>query len=151
MTKYMTKQQREAISNRLILTFGILLCGSLVMLYVYNFISAGYMRETQNVIGVLAVIFAVLAVVSVVLGKIKNKKFMRPFPTFLGAFIGGAIVFLPRLIPAFQAKTAVILVFVLMLVYLIVMAIITGIILKLHPEQPKEKKVVHAKKKNKRK
>ncbi len=151
MTKFMTKEQREKVSNRLILNFGILLCGALIMLYVYNFISAGYVSQTQNVLGIIAIVSAVIAIVFAVLGKVKNEKFLKAAPVFLGMFIAGAITYLPRLIPALQAKTAVIIVFLLMLVYFIVMAIITGVILKTHPEQPKEKKAIHHAKKKKRK
>ena len=151
MTKFMTKEQREHVSNRLILNFGILLCGALIMLYVYNFISAGYVNQAQNVVGVIAIVSAVAAIVFAVLGKTKNEKFLKWAPVFLGMFIAGAITFLPRLIPALTAKNAVIIVFLLMLVYFIVMAVITAVILKKHPEQPKEKKQIHHTKKKKRK
>lgn len=151
MTKFMTKEQREKVSNRLILNFGILLCGALIMLYVYNFISAGYVNQAQNVVGVIAIISAIAAIVFAVLGKVKNEKLFKWAPVFLGMFIAGAITFLPRLIPALTAKNAVIIVFLLMLVYFIVMAVITAVILKTHPEQPKEKKAIHHAKKKKRK
>lgn len=151
MTKFMTKEQREKVSNRLLLNFGILLFGALIMLYVYNFISAGYVNQTQNTVGVIAIISAILAIVFAVFGKVKSEKYLKFAPVFLGMFIAGAITFLPRLIPALSAKNAVIIVFLLMLVYFIVMAVITAVILKKHPEQPKEKKQVHHAKKKKRK
>ena len=151
MKKFMTKEQREHVSNRLILNFGILLFGALIMLYVYNFIGAGYVRQTQNVLGAIGIASAVVAIVFVVLGKLKNANFLTVVPVFLGMFIAGAITYLPRFVSNLQAKTAVIIVFWLMLAYFIVMAVITAIILKVHPEQPKEKKVVHHAKKKKRK
>ena len=151
MTKFMTKEQREKVSNRLILNFGILLCGALIMLYVYNFINAGYVSQAQNVCGVVAIISAVLAIVFAVIGKVKGNKLLSVAPVFLGMFIAGAITYLPRLVSALEAKTAVIIVFLAMLVYFIIMAVITAVILKKHPEQPKEKKQIHHAKKKKRK
>lgn len=149
----MTKNEREKVSNRLILNFGIILAGALIMLYVYNFISAGYVKQAQNVVGVVAIISAVLAIVFAVIGKVKGSNLLKVAPMLLGMFVAGAITFLPRFIPALDAKTAVIIVFLAMLVYFIVMAVITAVILKKHPEQPREKKQIHhakKKKKNKR-
>ncbi len=151
MTKFMTKEQREKVSNRLILNFGIILAGALVMLYVYNFISAGYVRQAQNVVGVAAIISAVLAIVFAVIGKVKGNKMASVAPVFLGMFIAGAITFLPRFVSALDAKTAVIIVFLAMLLYFIVMAVITAVILKKHPEQPREKKQIHHAKKKRKK
>ncbi len=151
MTKFMTKEQRDKVSNRLVLNFGIILAGALIMLYVYNFISAGYVKQAQNVVGVVAIISAVLAIVFAAIGKAKGNKMLRIAPVFLGMFIAGAITFLPRFIPALDEKTAVIIVFLAMLVYFIVMAVITAVILKKHPEQPREKKQIHHAKKKKRK
>lgn len=157
MEKFMTREEREKLSNRLVLNFGVLLCGALVMLYVYNFISAGYVSQAQNTVGIIAIIAAVLAVVFFVLGKSKYPKIKNYSAIFLGTAIGGAITFAPKLsfvqtaIPVFTAKTAVISVFLLMLAYLIVMAVITGITLKTHPEAPRDKKIQHAKGKKKKK
>lgn len=151
MTKFMTKEQREKVSNRLILNFGILLFGALVMLYVFNFINAGYVTEAQNVAGVIAIIAAVLAIAALILGKTKMPKLLKFAPVLLGIFIAGAVTYLPRFISALDAKMAVILVFLLMVLYFIVIAVVTAVTLKLHPEQPKEKKAVHHAKKKKRK
>ena len=153
MEKFMTKQEREKLSNKLVLNFGILLLGALVMLYVYNFISAGYVLQTQNTLGIIAIISAVLAIVFFVIGRVKNLKIKNYSAIFLGVAVAGFVTYLPKLsfvqsaIPAFTAKMAVISVFLLMLLYFIVIAIITGITLKLHPEMPKAKKIQHAKKK----
>ena len=70
----MTKEQREKISNRLTLNFGILLCGALIMLYVYNFVVAGYVHETVNFVGIVGILSAVAAIVLFVLGKVKYRK-----------------------------------------------------------------------------
>ena len=146
----MTKEQREKVSNRLTLNFGILLFGTLLMLYVYNFINAGYVTVTQNVVGIIAIISLVFAIVCVILGKKKYAKLLKFAPVFLGMFVAGAIIYLPRLISALHAKTAIIIVFLAMLVYFIVMAIITAVILKKYPEQPKAKNIVHSKKKKRK-
>ncbi len=157
MTKFMTKQEREKVSNRLVLNFGILLAGALIMLYVWNFISAGYIRQAQNVCGISAIVAAVLAIVLFVVGTVKKNAMKRYSAVALGVFIAGAIVYLPAVSSLTQKltiltpKNAVIFVFLLMLVYFIVMAIVTGVILKKHPEAPTEKKIQHAKKKNRRK
>lgn len=152
MTKFMTKQEREKVSNRLVLNFGILLAGALVMLYVWNFISAGYIRQTQNVCGVTAIVAAVLAIVLFVVGSVKKNALKRYSAVPLGVMIAGVILYLPYLLaPKFMfvtPKNAVITVFSLMLVYFIVMAIVTGVILKKHPEAPRQKNVQHTKKKN---
>ena len=151
MTKFMTKEQREKVSNRLILNFGILLFGALLMLYVFNFINAGYVTQAQNVVGVIAIIAVVLAIAALILGKTKMPQLLKAAPVLLGVCIAGAITYLPRFISALDAKTAVMIVFVLMVVYFIVIAVVTAVTLKLHPEQPKEKKNVHHAKKKKRK
>ena len=153
MTKFMTKQEREKVSNRLVLNFGILLGGALIMLYVWNFISAGYVRHTQNVCGIAAIIAAVLAVVLFVMGSVKKNAMKKYSAIPFGVMIAGVILYLPYLLAPkltfVTPKNAVITVFVLMLVYFIVMAIVTGVILKKHPEAPVEKKKIqHAKKKN---
>ncbi len=157
MKNFMTKTEREKRSNRLVLNFGILLCGALIMLYVYNFVNAGYVRQAQNVVGVLAIICAVLAIVMFVLGIKKAPKVKNYSAVALGAAIAGAIVYAPRFsfvratLPVFTAKTAVISVFVLMLAYFIVISVVTSIILATHPEEPVEKKKIqHAKKKRRK-
>ena len=153
MTKFMTKAEREKVSNRLVLNFGILLAGALIMLYVWNFVSAGYVRQTQNVCGIAAIIAAVTAIVLFVVGSVKKNALKKYSAVPLGVMIAGVIVYLPHLLATKFAfvtpKNAVITVFILMLIYFIVMAIVTGVILKKHPEAPKEqKKIQHAKKKN---
>lgn len=157
MEKFMTKEQREKISNRLTLNFGILLCGALIMLYVYNFVTAGYVHETANFLGIVGILSAVAAVVLFVLGRVKYPKIKNYSAIFLGIFIAALIVYAPRitfianLLPAFTIKTAIIVVFLLMLAYFIVFAIVSGIILKTHPVAPVEKKKIqHSKRKKKR-
>lgn len=158
MTKVMTREQREKLSNRVILNFGILLCGALIMLYIYNFISAGYQTQTAYTVGVIGILSAIAAIVFFVLGKVKYPKIKNYSAIFLGMFIASLITYAPRfgfmadLLPSFTMKTAVVTVFILMLVYFIVLSIVTAIILKTHPEAPVEKaKIHHAKGKKKKK
>ncbi len=155
MKNYITKEQREKLSNRVVLNFGVLLCGALVMLYVYNFLIANYTSSTLNFVGVVGIISLIATIVFFVLGKTKFPKMKNYSGIFLGAFIAALIVyaskfgFITKLIPAYTAENAVILVFILMAVYFVAFAIATAIYLKLHPEMPSEKKIQHKKKKRK--
>ena len=156
MKNFITKEQREKISNRVVLNFGALLCGALVMLYVYNFIIAGYSVSTVNLVGIVGIVSAVLAIVMFVLGLKKFPKIKNYSGIFLGMFIAALIVyaskfgFVTNLIPAYTAKVGVIVVFVLMAVYFIAFAVATAIYLKLHPEMPSEKKKIQHKKKKRK-
>ena len=143
---FITKEQKEHVSNRLVLNFGMVLAGALIMLYVYNFVSAGYVSAVQNVLLVLGIIFAVGAVLTFIFGKKKNPKLSKFAPILLGAFVVCAVVASTKFIPAFAAKTAVLVTFILMAVYFIVMAIYTGIYLKKHPVIIEKNKIVHKKK-----
>lgn len=149
----MTKEERENVSNRLVLNFGILLLGALIMLYIYNFLNAGYTKQTATVVGVVGIISIIAAIVMFVVGKIKKHKILNYSAIPFGMFIAALITYFPRfnLISGFTMKNAVILVFILMLAYFIVLTIINAIILKTHPEAPVEKKIKHAKGKKKRK
>ncbi len=158
MKNFMTKQEREKISNRLLLNFGVVLCGALVMLYVYNFVNAGYVIEAQNTIGVIGILAAIAAVVFFILGNKSHPKMKNYSGLFLGIVIAALVTYAPNipfvanLIPALNAKSAIVLVFLLLLAYFVVFAVVSGIILKTHPEAPAEKKKIqHAKGKKKRK
>ena len=72
---YITREQKEKISNRLVLNFGILLAGALVLLYVYNFYASGWNTQLINVLSILGIIFGVAAIAMFVLGL---KKPVRP-------------------------------------------------------------------------
>lgn len=144
--KFITKEQKEKVSNRLVLNFGILLAGALIMLYVYNFVSAGYTSSVQNVLLTLGIIFAVLAVVTFVLGMKKLPSLKKYAPVALGAFIACGVVASTKFIPAFPIKTAVLSVFILMAAYFIVMAIYTAIYLGTHKVIVEKKKIQHKKK-----
>ncbi len=145
--KFITREQKEKVSNRLVLNFGILLLGALVMLYVYNFTAAGYIPAVQNVLFVLGIIFAVATIAAFVLGKLKFSKLTKYAYILLGAFITCGIPASTKFILTFSIKKAIVLTFILMAVYFIVMAIYTGIYLKTHPVLIKKQKIVHKKKK----
>ena len=144
---FITKEHKEKVSNGLVLDFGIVLAGALIMLYVYNFVSAGYVASVQNFMLVMGIIFAVGAVATFVLGKKKCPKLTKYAPTLLGAFVIAAVVASTKFIPAFPIKTAVIATFILLALYFVVRAIYTGIYLKNHPVLIEKKKIVHKKKK----
>lgn len=144
--KFITKEQKERVSNRLVLNFGLLLAGALVMLYVYNFVSAGYTSSVQNVLLTLGIIFGVLAVATFVLGIKKLPTLKKYAPVSLGAFIACGVVASTKFIATFPIKTAVLTVFILMAVYFMVMAIYTAIYLGTHKVLVEKKKIVHKKK-----
>ena len=45
---FITKEQKDKVSNRLVLNFGVLLAGALVLLYVYNFYASGWNTQLIN-------------------------------------------------------------------------------------------------------
>ena len=155
---YITKEQKEKVSNRLVLNFGVLLAGSLALLYVYNFFASGWGTQLLSVLSVLGIIFAVVAVAMFVLGLVKFPK-MKNFSAIpFGAFLACALIaYLPKW-NFFMAKfsfithrhystgMAVIITLILMLIYFIVLAVITGIYLKTHPVLVEKKKIQHKKK-----
>ena len=104
--KFITKEQKEKVSNRLVSIFGILLAGALVMLYIYNFVAANYIRDVQNVLLVLSIIFFITTVLTFVLGIKKFPKVFKFWPISLGAFIACGIVASTKFIYDFPIKTA---------------------------------------------
>ncbi len=151
--KFITKEQKEKVSNRLVLNFGILLAGALIMLYVYNFTVSGYSLEVKNVLGVLGIILAVIAIAMLVLGFTKYPKFKNYSAIPFGAFIPCALIsyfhkipFLSSAFPTFSATHAIIITLLLMALYFIVLCVYTGIYMATH-KVIVEKKVIHHKKK----
>lgn len=144
--KFITKEQKEKVSNRLVLNFGILLAGALIMLYVYNFVAANYISSVQNVLLTLGIIFAVVAIATFVLGMKKLPSLKKYAPVALGAFIACGVVASTKFIHTFPIKTAVLSVFILMVAYFIVMAIYTAIYLGTHKVIVEKKKIQHKKK-----
>lgn len=152
--KFITKEQKEKVSNRLVLNFGILLAGALIMLYVYNFSASGYPLEVKSVLGVLGIIFAVVAIAMLVLGLTKYPKIKNYSAIPFGAFIPCAIIsyfhkipFLTSAFPTFSITHAVILTLILMAVYFIVLCVYTGVYIATHPVLVEKKKIQHKKKK----
>lgn len=126
------------------------------MLYVYNFVAAGYAKQTALFVAIAGIVSLVATIVFFVLGKTKCPKMKNYSAIFLGMFIAALITYAPQfgfvksLIPAFTMKSAIVTVFILMLVYFIVISVISGITLKTHPEAPTEKKKIQHKKKKRR-
>ena len=144
--KFITKEEKERISNRLVLNFGILLAGALAMLYVYNFVAAGYTSAVENVLFVLCIIFAIAAISTFILGKKKFPSLKKYAPICLGIFLACGIVASTKFITAFPIKTSIVSVFILMAIYFVVIAIYTAIYLKTHPVLVEKKKIQHKKK-----
>ena len=144
--KFITREQKEKVSNRLVLNFGLILAGALVMLYVYNFVGGGYQSMVQNVLLVLSIIFLAGAIATFILGKKKFPKLEKYTWILLGAFILSGLVASSKFIPTFPIRTSIYVAFILLAIYFIVMAIYTAIYLKTHPVIIEKKKIVHKKK-----
>lgn len=145
--KFITKEQKEKVSNRLVLNFGILLAGALILLYIYNFNSA-YPAQIRTFLGVLGIIFLLLGIAMLVLGFKKNPKYKSYSSLPFGAFVPCALVsYVSRLpIYGYTAEKAIGLSLILMLVYFVVLAIYTAIYLKTHQVLVEKKKIQHKKK-----
>lgn len=128
----MTKEKKEQLSNRLVLNFGILLVGALIMLYVNSSIKSIYSQIAYTVILVLGILGAIAAVLLFVLGPKKSPKLKNYSAVGLGVFVGAALIYLSKLnLLSFYSKSfAVVTVYLAMLVYFIVMAVYTGIMLR---------------------
>ena len=156
---YITREQKEKISNRLVLNFGILLAGALVLLYVYNFYASGWNTQLLNVLSILGIIFGVTAIAMFVLGLKKCPKTKNYAAIPLGAFIATALIaYLPKLnffmagfsnlfSKHYSTGMAVVVCLILMVIYFIVLAVYTAIYLKNHPVLVEKKKIVHKKRK----
>ena len=150
--KFITKEQKEKVGNRLILNFAILLSGALLLLYVFNF-NMGYPTQVKSVLGVLGIVFAVVGIAMLVFGFAKkNSKLKRYSSIFFGAFIPCALVSYVSKLPLainsnYTTKTAVGISLILMLVYFVVLAIYTAVYLHTHPVLIEKKKIHHKKKK----
>ena len=150
--KFITKEQKEKVGNRLILNFAILLSGALLLLYVFNF-NMGYPTQVKSVLGVLGIVFAVVGIAMLVFGFVKkNTKLKRYSSIFFGAFIPCALVSYVSKLPLvansnYTTKTAVGISLILMVVYFVVLAIYTAVYLHTHPVLIEKKKIHHKKKK----
>lgn len=152
--KFITKEQSERVGNRLVLNFGILLAGALILLYVYNFAAAGYPAEVKKVLGVLGIIFLVVAVAMLVLGFKKFPKLKNYSAIPFGAFIPCALVsyfhkvpFLSNALPGFTIQNAIVVTLILMAVYFVALAVYTGIYNATHTVLIEKRKIQHKKKK----
>ena len=154
MAKTITKERQEQLANRLVLNFGILLGVALIMLYVNNALrSYGvYQATTYTISLILGIIGAAGAVVFFVLGKKKCPKLKNYSAVFLGLFVICALIYLAKLaiIPGYDHIMAVIAVYVAMVVYFIVLAIVTGIMMKRPLEKTAKEEKKHAKKKKRK-
>ncbi len=151
----MTKEKREQLSNRLVLNFGILLTASLVLLYLNSALRSGIKASNAAfaVILIVGIISLVLGVFLFVYGKTKKPAVTNYSAICLGTLIGSALLYLVKLnwIPAYTNAKAVITVYIAMAVYFIVLTIITATQLKKPLVKSDAEKIVHSKKKKRRK
>ncbi|MBE7036297.1 MAG: hypothetical protein E7403_03275 [Ruminococcaceae bacterium] len=146
----MTRKQKEKLSNRLVLNFGILLAAGLVLLYVNSaFQSYRLANSLYSIIQIVGIIALVLGAYVFIVGKLKKPVIKNYSAIFFGISIGCGILYTSkfRLIPGIQSSNAVIPVYVAMAVYFIVLAIITGIQLKKPLVKTENEKIKHKKKK----
>lgn len=128
----MTKEKREQISNRLVLNFGLLLLGALLMLYVRSAIMSTFSKIAYIVILILGILGLASAIALFVVGKSKKPRLRNYSAVGLGVFVVSALVYLSKLnLFSFYTKNiAVATVYIAMLVYFIIMAIYTAVMLK---------------------
>ena len=161
--KFITQEQKEKMSNRVVLNFGVLLAGALVLLYVYNFYVNGYMLPFYKTLRTLGYIFAVLAAAMFGVSFVEKFRKMRNYAAIpFGAFIATIfLVFLPNNYSyngfmvqfnnitgkPYYFGTAVLVVIALMVLYFIALSVYTAIYLANHPVASQKKKIEHKKKK----
>ncbi|MBR5236222.1 MAG: hypothetical protein IKW06_02460 [Clostridia bacterium] len=130
----MTKEQKEKLSNRLVLNFGILLAAGLVLLYVNSALRGGFRAAgiTYTIMLIVAVLCVLLGIFLFVWGKKKKPAVKNYSAVCLGVFIGCAMIYFSglNLVPAYTKTVAVISVYIAMAVYFIVLSIITSIQLR---------------------
>ncbi|MBQ4517736.1 MAG: hypothetical protein II997_04015 [Clostridia bacterium] len=147
----MTRKQKEQLSNRLVMNFGILLAAGLILLYVNSALRSGIRisNPTYLIILILGIISLALGVYVFVLGKIKKPKLTNYSAIFFGTFISCAVLYVSKFgwIPGFDKMTAVIPVYILMAVYFIVLSIVTAIQLRKPLVKSESEKIQHKKKK----
>lgn len=158
-----TQEQKDKASNRVVLNFGVLLAGALVLLYAYNFYANGWSMQLYKVLGVLGYIFAGLA--AVMFGASFTNKFRKirnyaaiPFGAFIATVF---LVYLPNNYSynafmvtfnnitgkIYDFKMATLIVCALMVLYFVVLSVYTAIYLKTHPVAVQKNKIQHKKKK----
>ena len=150
--KFITKLQREKVSNRLVLNFALLLAEALFLLYIFNF-NMAYPVQVMNVLTVSGIIFAVICILMLVIGFVKKSSKLKRYSAIpFGAFIPCVLIAYAQKIPAitnsnYTTKTAIGLTLILMIAYFVILAIYTGIYLGTHPVLVEKKKIHHKKKK----
>jgi len=110
--------------------------------------------QVKNVLGVLGIIFLVVAVAMLVLGFKKFPKLKNYSAIPFGAFVPCALIsyfhkvpFLTNAFPGFTIQNAIIATLILMAVYFVVLAVYTAIYSKTHTVIIEKKKIQHKKKK----
>ena len=147
----MTRKQKEQLSNRLVLNFGVILAAGLILLYVNSALRSGIRisNPTYLIILILGVISLLLGAYLLVLRKFKKSNLTNYSALFFGIAIGSAVLYISKfsLIPGIDRTNAVIPVYILMAVYFIVLSIITAVQLRKPLVKSEAEKIQHKKKK----
>ncbi len=141
----MTREEKERISNRLVMNFGILLLAALVLLYVRSALSSSFSGITYTIILIVGIACLLASIVMFVLGKKNSSKIKNYSAIPFGVFVGSMVLYAAKLniIPLYRWNTAVATLYLLMLIYFTVMAVITAIQLRkplIKPARNKKKK-----------
>ncbi|MBE7022597.1 MAG: hypothetical protein E7414_05230 [Ruminococcaceae bacterium] len=149
----MTRKEKERLSNRLVLNFGVLLAAGLILLYVNSALRSGGRSIAYWVILIAGILGAVGAAVLFFWGRLKKPAIKNYSAVGLGLFIGCAMLYVSKLgwIPGYTHVRAVIAVYIAMAAYFIVMAIITGIMLRKPLIKTESEKITHTAKSKKKK
>lgn len=147
----MTKKKREQLSNRLVLNFGILLLGALIMLYVNSAIKT---YSVANIAYIVILILGILGLASAVFlfvyGKQKKPQVKNYSAVGLGVFIASVVIYASKL-NLYSKNIAVIAVYLLMLIYFIILAVYTSVMIRKPLEKDPAAEAVKKNKKKKRK
>lgn len=156
----MTKENKERLSNRLVLNFGILLAAGLVLLYVNTALRSGgnAMNWAYLFLLITGILSIVLGLFLLIWGKLKKPAVKNYSAVCLGTLIGSAAIYITKFgfIPGYDKVKAVICVYIAMAIYFVVMAVITAVLLhkptiKSEAELVARQKKLAAQKKKKKK
>ncbi|MBE7048645.1 MAG: hypothetical protein E7393_04670 [Ruminococcaceae bacterium] len=143
----MTKEQKEKLSNRLVLNFGILLVAALVLLYVNSALHSGGRESAYWFILAVGIISVPLGVFLFIWGKLKKSAVKNYSAVCLGTLIACAVLYISKWgLFTLHSGRAVIAVYAAMAIYFIIMAIITAIQLHKPTVKSEAEKAAYAKK-----
>lgn len=152
----MTKEEKQKVSNRLVINFGMLLFGAFMLLYVRNALMGIYRGVTFTILLVLGVLCLLGSAIMFFMGKKGNEKLKNFSAMPFGVFAICIILYFSslELVVPFTWQRALALVYILMAVYFIIISIFTYILLRKPTIKPVEEREIlrrkYAKKKRKK-